>query len=362
MHIHIQRFQNCIIINPHIKPVFGPIMKPLTIANHFVVAAIHGAASQGLPISFILEGTGIPSELLNQEKARVSPEQFVMLIQRIWHLLEDELMGFGPVKSKLGSFATMCQLAIHSDNLEQMLKRGTRFYGLFERVPAISLEVHDSKARLVLQHNVLPKDKDYFIQETLLVIWHRTACWMVDRRINLIKASFSYPAPGHHEEYKSIFYCPIEFNAKQTYLEFHADMLKQPVRQNERTLSDFLQSSPADLLARPTRDESHSGKIRSLIGRDIHGELPPFEDIAKQLYMTPQTLRRRLKAEGTSYQELKDNIRRDIAIYYLSQPSLCINDIASRVGFTEPSTFHRAFKKWTGVTPLAYRESHKETQ
>jgi AraC-like DNA-binding protein len=334
-------------------------MKPLTIANHFVVAAIHGAASQGLPISFILEGTGIPPELLNQDKARVSPEQFVLLIQRIWHILEDELMGFGPVKSKLGSFATMCQLAIHSENLEQMLKRGARFYSLFELVPAIRLEIHGSRARLVLQNDALPKDKDFFIQETLLVIWHRTACWMIDQRINLSTASFNYPAPDHQEEYKSIFYCPIEFNAQETYLEFNADMLKQPIRQDERTLSNFLQSSPADLLARPTKDESYSGKIRSLIGREIHGELPSFADIAKQLFMTPQTLRRRLKSENTSYQELKDNIRRDIAIYYLSQPSLGINDIASKVGFTEPSTFHRAFKKWTGVTPLAYRQQHK---
>lgn len=334
-------------------------MKPLTIANHFVVAAIHGAASQGLPISFILEGTGIPPELLNQDKARVSPEQFVLLIQRIWHILEDELMGFGPVKSKLGSFATMCQLAIHSENLEQMLKRGARFYSLFELVPAIRLEIHGSRARLVLQNDVLPKDKYFFIQETLLVIWHRTACWMIDQRINISKASFNYPAPDHQEEYKSIFYCPIEFNAQETYLEFNADMLKQPIRQDERTLSNFLQSSPADLLARPTKDESYSGKIRSLIGREIHGELPSFTDIAKQLFMTPQTLRRRLKSENTSYQELKDNIRRDIAIYYLSQPSLGINDIASKVGFTEPSTFHRAFKKWTGVTPLAYRQQHK---
>lgn len=331
-------------------------MKPLTIANHFVVAAIHGAASQGLSTPFILEGTGIPAELLNQGKARVSPEQFVLLIQRIWQLLEDELMGFAPVKSKLGSFATMCQLTIHSENLEQMIKRGSRFYGLFELMPAVSVETHGNKARLILQHDQLPNDKDHFIQESLLVIWHRTACWMIDQRINLTKACFNYPAPLHQDEYKSIFYCPVEFNSQQTYLEFNADMLKQPVCQDERTLTQFLKSSPADLLARPTKDESYSGKIRNLIGREIDGEMPSFEEIAQQLFMTPQTLRRRLKSEDTSYQELKDNIRRDIAIYYLGQPSLSINDISNKVGFTEPSTFHRAFKKWTGVTPLAYRE------
>lgn len=339
-----------------IKPVFEQIMKPLTIANHFVVAAMRGAKAQGLPDEFILEGSGIPLELLNQNKARVDPEQFAFLLRRLWHLLEDELMGLGNHKSKPGSFATMCQLAIHSDNLEAMIKRGIRFYRLFDHIPQMDLTVKDGKARIAIASDYFPNDPDRFLQESLLVIWHRTACWMIDQRINLSQAAFAYPAPPHANEYKAIFYCPTQFDAAQSYLEFNADMLKQPIRQDERTLSEFLKSSPADLLARPTKDESFSGKIRHLIGREIDGEMPTFDQIAQHLYMTPQTLRRRLIAEDTSYQELKDHIRRDIAIYHLSQAHLSINDIASKVGFTEPSTFHRAFKKWTGVTPLAYQK------
>ena len=333
-------------------------MKPLTIANHFVDAAIQGAKRQGLPVSFILKGTGIQPELLNQPKARVNPEQFISLIQRIWHILEDELMGFGPVKSKPGTFATMCQYAIHSPNIEVMLKRSAKFYQLFELAPVLSLETDGDIAQLIIEHSNLPNDHQYFMQESLLVIWHRTASWMANQRINLLKISFNYPEPTHSGEYKSIFHCPMEFNAEKTAIIFPAEALQYPVAQNERTLKQFLKTSPADLLARPVRDESYSGKIRQIIGHDIHGEMPSFEAIAEALHMTPQTLRRRLKAEHTSFQELKDNIRRDIAIYLLGKPELSVNDIALKVGFTEPSTFHRAFKKWTGVTPMSYREQH----
>jgi AraC-like DNA-binding protein len=70
-------------------------------------------------------------------------------------------------------------------------------------------------------------------------------------------------------------------------------------------------------------------------------------------------LRRRLKQENTSFQEIKDLLRRDLAIYFLGRPELPVNEIAHRVGFTEASTFHRAFKKWTGVTPGAYREGDR---
>lgn len=349
-------------LRARIKPVFLLRMKPLTIPNHFVVAATKGAMRQGLPIEFILKGTGIPPELLNRPMARVNPEQFVALIQRLWHILEDELMGFGPVKSKPGTFATMCQYAIHSPNLEVMLKRSAKFYSLFNLAPVLTLETDENTARIVIEHNYLPNDEDHFMQESLLVIWLRTAAWMANQRINLIRVSFNYPAPAHAGEYKSIFNCPVEFERPRTAVEFSTKVLQYPIVQNERTLKQFLKTSPADLLARPSRDESYTGRVRHLIGHEIKGEMPSFEEVATSLHMTPQTLRRRLKEEKTSYQEIKDHIRRDIAIYHLSRPDLSINDIALRVGFTESSTFHRAFKKWTGVTPLSYREKLEQGQ
>ncbi len=81
--------------------------------------------------------------------------------------------------------------------------------------------------------------------------------------------------------------------------------------------------------------------------------------MARQLHMSPQTLRRHLSEEGSSFQELKDHLRRDLAIYHLGRSDLSIQDIAEQLGFSEPSAFHRAFKKWTGLTPGAYRANQE---
>ena len=80
-----------------------------------------------------------------------------------------------------------------------------------------------------------------------------------------------------------------------------------------------------------------------------------MESVASQLHISPQTLRRHLREEGSSFQLLKDQLRRDLAIYHLGRHDLPLQDIAEQLGFSEPSAFHRAFKKWTGLTPGAYR-------
>ncbi|EDY86659.1 AraC-type DNA-binding domain-containing protein [gamma proteobacterium HTCC5015] len=330
----------------------------MTIENHFAVSAVEGARRQNIPLERVLEGTGIAPDTLQTEGGSVDPSAFAKLIQRLWVLLEDEFMGLGPSRSKPGTFATMCQLVIHAPNLEVMLKRGARFYGLFEDALNIELSRDDSSAFITFNNTFNRFDANHFLEESLLVIWHRTACWMVDQLIPLKSARFSYPAPPHQSAYKAIFNTELHFDQAVTQLEFPAKFLELPVAQSERTLVEFLRESPADLLARPAKDESYAGRIRALIGYDIECDLPAFESVAEQLGLSPQTLRRRLKEEGTSYQELKDLIRRDIALHFLNKPQYSIHEIAQKVGFAEPSAFHRAFKKWVGLTPSDYRQTH----
>ena len=91
-----------------------------------------------------------------------------------------------------------------------------------------------------------------------------------------------------------------------------------------------------------------------MIKGDVGGRFPEFNTIAKTLNLTTATLRRSLRAEGSSYQQLKDDIRRDTAIYHLGRGKISMDQVAESVGFSEPTSFFRAFKRWTGVTPRAY--------
>lgn len=328
-------------------------MRERTVASHFARAALGGARRLGFDYSGLLLQLGISPELLDEPRARIAPEQFTRLIQSLWLALDDEYLGFGKAASKPGSFAMMCHVSIHCRNLEKALQRGLLFYSLFPEAPRLTLSREDEWVRLSLDDSQL-WDPDHFLSESLLVIWHRLGSWLIGQRICLEQATFSYAKPAHGAEYDLLFPCPLVFSADRSSLLFHSRYLPMPLLQDERTLKHFLERSPADLLSRPDDGDSLSSRLRRLLSRDST-RWPDLDAVAAHLHISPQTLRRHLREEGTSFQALKDQLRRDIAIYHLGRADLSLQQIAEQLGFSEPSAFHRAFKKWTGLTPGAYR-------
>jgi len=328
-------------------------MRERSIASHFANAALEGARRRGFVYSGLLQRLGIAPELLSEPRARLAPEQFTQLLQGLWLELDDEYLGFGQSRSHRGTFAMMCHALIHCSNLEKALHRGLMFYRLFPDGPRLNLEREGDKVRLSLDASNL-WDPDHFLCECLLVIWHRLGSWLVGQRIRLEQATFHYPRPAHADEYDLLFPCPLAFCANTSSLLFSCRYLGMPLLQDERTLKQFLRRAPADLLARPDDGDSLSSQLRRLLSRDA-SRWPDLEAVAQHLHISAQTLRRHLREEGTSFQALKDQLRRDIAIYHLGRNDLSLQQIAEQLGFSEPSAFHRAFKKWTGLTPGAYR-------
>ncbi len=330
-------------------------MRDRTIISQFVRAALHGAKRRGEDVGAMLAAAGIPASVLGLPSARVSFEQYARLIQHLWVQLDDELLGFGRRPIRYGSFAMMCQAIIHCGTLGRALSRGCRFYALLQGSAHVRLSRAGDRARIVIDCQELD-DPEHFMAESLLVTWHRLSSWLIGRRIPLLEVSFDYAAPAHRSEYDLIYGAPLRFEAEQAALCFAASYLDAPLMQDENSLRIFLSRAPYDLLSRPELGNSLGARIRRMLR---HGTQDPGLDLdtaAARLAMSTQTLRRRLQQEGQSFQTIKDDWRRDLAISLLADTALPIAEIARRAGFSEPSALHRAFKKWTGLAPGAYRE------
>jgi AraC-like DNA-binding protein len=328
------------------------MMLTRTIAIHYVTAALRGALRGGHDVPEVLAAAGISPALLTDERARVTADQYTRLIQALWDVLDDEFMGFGPKASKRGTFPTMCLLAVHCPDLASALRRGLTFYDLFDVRPEMRLVEDEGMVRFELDMAGFD-DPDRFLTESLLVLWHRFSSWLIGRRIPLRGVDFTYPEPGHGAEYPLIFGAPLRFGAPVTALYFDARFLRMPVVQDEAALRRYLRHSPAELLSRRDYGADTASRVRRLLGQGVTA-LP---EVAQRLGVSGPTLRRTLAAEGTSFREVREQLLRDQAVASLVRGGESVEELALRLGFSEASAFHRAFKRWTGSSPGAYRHS-----
>jgi AraC-like DNA-binding protein len=121
-----------------------------------------------------------------------------------------------------------------------------------------------------------------------------------------------------------------------------------------------MHACPVLLFLRPKSDFSLTSELQLLLDNRIKDGLPTIEQAAEYLHLTKRTLNRKLKDEGTSFQQIKDIVRRDRAINYLTRHPLCVATVAEKVGFSDPAVFSRAFKTWTGLPPREYRAKHAQ--
>jgi AraC-like DNA-binding protein len=258
---------------------------------------------------------------------------------------------------KAGSFAMLVHAVIGCRDLGQALDRSLRFYGLILDDFAGALERRDGEASVVIRERIRDRNPRVFGHEVLLMLLHGVACWLVGRRIPILRATFGYPEPSHSSEYRLMYCNELSFDAAHTAIAFDAGYLDLPIVQNERSVKDFLRTAPESILVKYKNGSSLTARIRRRLRQLLPGEVPDFDQLSGELNMTTATLRRRLAEEGASYQGIKDQLRRDLAISYLSHSDRSVMDIALELGFSERSAFHRAFRKWTGASPGEFRRA-----
>lgn len=164
----------------------------------------------------------------------------------------------------------------------------------------------------------------------------------------------SYASVGDVDAYRAAFGCNANFNQPQNRLLFDAGFLDKKPDFSSRNNHSTMTRMCDDLLQERKLQMGLRGKIREIFLPRL-ADPPDFEEIAERLHMTERTLRRRLREEGASYREMIDELRMHVAIKYLSDTHLTVEDIAVLLGFSEAANFRQAFHRWTGKAPRDYR-------
>lgn len=333
-----------------------------TAANHYVNQLYKEAVANGLDINEMLAKANIDVDIIGQPTKRIDAEKVSVLQMMIWKALDDEMMGLTTHPVKVGTYYMMGRITVHQPTLEKALVLGKKFYGLVTNAFVIQLEIDDELAFLSFELEAPEKDPHYMLTEMLLLAWHRYASWLIADNLPIVETHFNYQSPAHVTEYFYLYPGIHVFESNKLGFSFPKKYLQRNVEQSEASLKLFMQRCPLELFQRYRADYSLSTEVKKLVVKNLDESVLSIAEAAKVFSMTKRTLTRKLKAEGTSFQQLKDIVRRDQAIAMLTKREGPISQISDAIGFSEPAVFSRAFYNWTGHSPTEYREIHRALQ
>lgn len=323
-------------------------MERANITPGFVEDALDVLRSRGIATAPFLVAAGLPTDVT----LPVTNQQY----GRLWWAIADqigcEFFGLGAHPLRRGAFDLMCLTVLSSRDLEQALRRALQFLGVILGQPQGELRQLNGMAVITLRDDTA---RPAFAYRAYWLILMGVTSWLIGRRVALKRLDFACPAPQDRQDYHRFFGAPVQFDQPETSLVFDAAYLPLPNVRSEASLESFLREAPGNLLIRYRHDDAIATLVRARLGACAPGDWPSFEGMAQMLEQSPATLRRRLRAEGQSFGAIKDELRSVLAQRLLGGEQT-VADIAAALGYSEPSAFHRAFLKWTGQSPGAFRQ------
>lgn len=323
------------------------------ISVHFVQVILARATALGVSEKVLLEAVRLSLKLVADSRTRITPIQLGALIRLVWQELDDELMGFGIAPHRFGSFALMARHMVASATLGEALRYSVRFYNLTSEALRWRME-EGVEARLTVDMIDDRNDQDHFIEELLLLIWHRFCNWLIGERVPLICTEFRFEQPVHAAEHRIMFPGSLKYGGEYSSLVFDPAWLAAPIVRTPRELHQYLPRLPDEWFIKQDFDHSVSDRVLKAMGE--RNDFPSLTTLASAWHISARTLHRKLQREGSSYRRLLEQVRRERAIGLLLEGNTLVGDIARTLDMTEPA-FSRAFKEWTGMTPLAYRKA-----
>jgi AraC-like DNA-binding protein len=280
-------------------------------------------------------------------------------LEAVVQVTGDQQLGLKAARERtVGDSGAMDYAIASASDVRHALEAVCRYIRLVNDALDLHLDVGGPSVVLWFENHVpLPRPAMDFqiggIFRALTAIWSAIPS-------SEVTVSFAHPAPDDASEYLLTFEnVNVRFGESYFGFSFPAKHLDTPLKSADSLLHEVLRRHAEKTIAELPPVQHLSARVRSVIADNLSGGNPGIINVARRLRLSTRTLARKLEQEGTTFSALLDDIRRRLALRHVAARDLELSEIAFLLGFSQTTAFHRAFKRWTGETPLSYRKARR---
>lgn len=291
----------------------------------------------------------------------ISLQQLDELVSKAIDISNDKAFGINIGKElNISKHGYLGYAAMSSPNIEEAIKKTFQYQEIRTEAVQMSLAVTELGGEVILECDAKSAVLKRYLSEVGIYVCLDAIRLCLGGTVRGFKFEFAYDEPDYSEKYLTAFPGKISFNKKDTKIIIPSKVLSFPISSSDKPLADMIEMQCRELLESIKNNGSLKNKIKKILINSREGFLNQ-EEVSRCLHLTPRTLRNKLKLEGTTFREITENARFELAKSYLGNTSIKIDQIAYLLDYNEPTHFIRAFKRWSGITPSKYRvEKQKE--
>jgi AraC-like DNA-binding protein len=326
--------------------------------------AVYGIA--GGDVAALIQRYGLPADAVSQRELAVSLDALDDIANAAAEQARDPNLGFHlAAKLPHGSYGLLEYIGRSASTVRHAGDRFLRYSTLLNDVVRFAFEQRGNV--FVLSQRVPGHAACVGRQagEMFMALVVRYLRELTSAEWNPERIAFAHAPPPDTSELEDYFRAPLVWSCGENHVELPLALLERPVASHDANLFSVLDEQAERLIASraPKQDENAGeeanagiAKIRAQVRAALDDGQPQLADVAKALRMSPRTLQRRLKDDGTSFQDVVDSVREELARVAMANPKYSLGEVAYLLGFSEISAFTRAFKRWTGMTPSQWRD------
>ena len=336
------------------------LSEPLVPVN-IPATMIRVGQEKGIDADALLVNTGISTEQLSDPSARLTYQQMLLLAENLMRLYPDETLGLDLGKAiNINQFGMLGYAILSCADLRSAVRLGLKYHTLVD--PAFTFEMidqGDTTAIRLTSH--VPFEPMYRMMcDIFIAIFTTLARFLTGQPVNPREVHLNHPQPAYLDAYQALVQSPVLFDQPRTEFIIDTSLLDTPLAMADRATAAMAEAQCADILSRMGPKEGIVAKVRRIL-LSHPGSFPPVDTVASQLATSTRTLSRSLQDVGTSYQRILDEVRKEMAIEYLRNSNLPVEELAALVGYSDPSNFRKAFRRWTQHAPSYYREERSRS-